>query len=120
MMKAFALIQECDPVRRENEHGGRGPIEFRRLLTSDEFESRIDFVDFTIIPPGSVIGRHAHNGNEELYLIKRGTATVRVDNEQRRVTEGDVTIVRSHQYHELVNDSAEPVEIFVVQVSLEK
>src|SRR5438270_5665997 len=109
-MRAFALLAECDPVRRDNEHGGCGPITFRRLLQSDEFESAVDFVHFTIIPPGSVIGRHLHRNNEELYLIKRGSATVRINEEERHVGEGDVTVVRSNEYHELVNESDEPVE----------
>jgi hypothetical protein len=48
-----------------NDHGGRGPILFHRVLPGSEFRSKIDFVDCTVIPPGSTIGPHEHHGNEE-------------------------------------------------------
>src|SRR5207302_10575143 len=43
-----------------------------RLLTASDFTAPIDFVDFTVIPPGSTIGAHQHEGNEEIYFIAAG------------------------------------------------
>jgi quercetin dioxygenase-like cupin family protein len=42
---------------------------------------------------------------------------VRVDGFERRLQRGDVAVVRSGQWHELVNDTSSSVEIFVIQVS---
>jgi mannose-6-phosphate isomerase-like protein (cupin superfamily) len=53
---------------------------------------------------------------EELYYIVDGTPIVTVDGDSRRLSRGDVSVVRSGQWHELVNDTAQAVEIFVVQV----
>jgi mannose-6-phosphate isomerase-like protein (cupin superfamily) len=115
---AFIRATDFPPIHREAEHGGRGPLNFRRLASGDAFDSPIDFVDFTVVPPGSTIGRHEHVGNEEIYFIVAGTPLVIADGQQRRLKRGDVSVVRSFGSHELINDCNEPVEIFVVQVSI--
>jgi mannose-6-phosphate isomerase-like protein (cupin superfamily) len=115
-VKNFVSPEDVDPIHRAAEHGGSGPIEFRRLMASGDFETNVDFVDLTFIPPGSTIGRHSHTGNEELYFIIKGKPLMRVDGEERRLCSSDVAVVRSGGWHELINDTLEDVGIFVVQV----
>ncbi len=114
----FVSTLECAAIERSAEHGGQGPIKFRRLLTSSAFASAIEFVDFTVVPPGTTIGAHYHAGNEELYYIAAGRPLVCVNGEERRLRPHDVAVVRSGQWHELRNDTEVDVEIFVVQVRL--
>jgi len=115
-MRKFVSSSDVAPIQRVAEHGGSGPIVFRRLIDAGEFETDVDFLDLTVIPPGSTIGRHEHQGNEELYFIVNGDPLVRVDGDERRLNRADVAIVRSGGSHELINDSGRDVEIFVVQV----
>lgn len=117
-LQSFVAGIESTPIRRSGEHGGVGSITFRRLLACDQFSSNVEFVDYTIVPPGSTIGRHMHDGNEELYYIASGSPLVNVNGEERRLQPHDVAVVRSGQWHELINDTADDVEIFVVQVRL--
>jgi 3-dehydroquinate synthetase/mannose-6-phosphate isomerase-like protein (cupin superfamily) len=114
--KLFTRLVEMPAIRREGEHGGAGPIHFRRLWNSTDFAAPIDFIDFTIIQSGSTIGRHGHEGNEEAYFIVSGSPLMRVENEERRLEKGDVAVVHSGQTHELINDTPVDVEIFVIQV----
>ena len=116
-MKAL-LTSVCatPPVVRTNEHQGSGDIVFRRLLAAPVFEAPIDFVDYTVVLPGSVIGRHRHTGNEEMYFVVSGEPLVRVDGSETRLRKGSLSVVRNGQSHELVNDTAADVEILVVQV----
>jgi mannose-6-phosphate isomerase-like protein (cupin superfamily) len=116
-MKSFIEIATIPPSFRENEHDGHGPIRFRRLMSSEEFQSKVDFIDYTIIPSGSSIGRHTHSGNEEVYFIALGSPLIRVQGEERRIAEGGVAVVHSGQWHELVNDTPFDVRIFVIQMS---
>jgi mannose-6-phosphate isomerase-like protein (cupin superfamily) len=115
-LKKFVSSDDVAPIHRADEHGGSGPIVFRRLMASGEFETNIDFLDLTVIPPGSTIGRHEHSGSEELYFIVNGAPLMRVDGTERRLRRSDVTVVRSGGWHELINDTQADVEIFVVQV----
>lgn len=114
-MHAFVSTHCVEPIHRNSEHGGTGPINFRRLLKGSDFASSIDFVDYSSIPPGSTIGRHDHFGTEELYYVVAGTPIVGVDGVHRRLEPGDVAVVRSGQWHELINDTDQTVTIFVVQ-----
>jgi mannose-6-phosphate isomerase-like protein (cupin superfamily) len=118
MTKLFTTLEETPAIYREAEHGGFGPIYFRRLWTAHDFQTPIDFIDFTAIRPGSTIGRHGHEGNEEAYFIVSGSPLMRVQGEERRLSKGDVAVVHSGQWHELINDTNEDVEIFVIQVRI--
>lgn len=109
-------VAEVPPVARLAEHGGSGPISFRRLLTSASFQAPIDFVDYTTVPPGSVIGKHRHTGNEEMYFVVAGQPLVTVGDDVRRLGAGSLSVVRNGESHQLVNDTAENVTILVVQV----
>ncbi|HKW45751.1 MAG TPA: cupin domain-containing protein [Candidatus Eremiobacteraceae bacterium] len=115
-MKSFALLEDVDPIHRSGEHGGTGPIVFRRMLAAGGFATNIDFLDVTTVPSGSTIGKHYHSGNDEVYFIASGSPLVRVDGDEKRLSKGAIAIVQSDGWHELVNDTPDPVEIFVVQV----
>jgi mannose-6-phosphate isomerase-like protein (cupin superfamily) len=115
-LPCFAEIATTPARAIERDHGGTGRIVFRRLLDEYDFTGAVDFVDFTIVPPGSSIGLHEHHGTEELYFVAAGEPLVEVDGCERRLSRGDVAIVHSGQAHRLINDRAEAVEILVIQV----
>lgn len=118
-MKALtSSVLDIAPVTRCNEHAGSGEIVFRRLLSRAAFSAPIDFVDYTVIPPGSTIGRHSHVGNEEMYFVVGGSPLVRVGGEAMRLAPGSLSVVRDGEWHELVNDTEDDVTILVVQVQV--
>ncbi len=104
----------------KNNHGGLGSILFERVLHNSDLASAIDFVDHTVIPPGSTIGRHTHQGNEEIYFIASGRPLIRVNGEEARLEAGSLSVVRDGEWHELVNDTDVDVEILVVQAALRR
>ena len=115
-MRDFVSIEEIRAQALECNHDGTGPIEFRRLLAGSDFETPIDFIDYTVVPPGSSIGAHKHSGNEEIYFIVAGKPLISVNGQERRLERGSIAIVHSGQTHQLVNDTSESVAIFVIQV----
>ncbi|MDQ2839735.1 MAG: cupin domain-containing protein [Acidobacteriota bacterium] len=117
-MKKFAFENSAFGAERRNEHGGTGAILFQRVLGGAEFQSPVDFIDYTHVLPGSAIGRHEHHGNEEVYFVASGNPLVRVDGEEARLQPGGFAIVRDGEWHELVNDTAEDVEILVIQIAI--
>lgn len=116
MAAISASVLGTPPVVRTNEHGGSGDIVFRRLLERTSFSAPIDFVDYTIVPPGSVIGRHQHVGNDEMYFIVSGEPRIQVNDEETRFGPGGLSVVRDGQSHSLTNDTDRDVIILVVQV----
>ena len=117
-LKSFSQCANVDEVNRTAEHGGQGTIGFRRMFDDSDFRALIDFVDVTVIHPGSTIGRHKHIGNEEVYFIIEGKPRVNVFGVEKRLSRGDVTIVGSGQWHELINDTEGDVVIGVIQVRI--
>jgi mannose-6-phosphate isomerase-like protein (cupin superfamily) len=115
-VREFVSLEDIRCQMVNGNHGGAGDIEFRRLLEQAEFESPIDFVDYTVIPPGSTIGSHEHSGNEEIYFVVTGKPRIRVGTCERRLQRGSLAVVRSGQTHQLINDTDEPAAIFVIQV----
>jgi Cupin domain len=113
---AFRSIDSITAIERYNEHAGCGPISFRRIFSDLDFESPIDFVDYTEIPPGSSIGRHEHQGNEEIYYIAGGTPLMTVDDRNERLKPGSFAVVRDGGSHKLQNDTTESVKIVIIQV----
>jgi mannose-6-phosphate isomerase-like protein (cupin superfamily) len=118
-MKHFTQLKSIPSVLKSEEHGGLGPIEFRRLWTSQDFLAPIDFIDFTVIPPGSTIGAHGHENNEEAYFVAEGSPLMQIQGEVLRLGKGDIAVVHSGESHELINDSMTDVEILVIQVRFE-
>lgn len=117
-MKTFCSVDAIAPASREAEHGGIGFISFRRLLDEGQFESPLDFVDYTVIPPESTIGRHFHHENEEVYFVVAGEPLITVSGRQHRARPGTISVVRSGEWHELQNDTEAEVTILVFQVSM--
>lgn len=115
-MRAFVTAEDTVLDILDGNHGGIGRLHFRRLIAHEEFVTPIDFVDYTVVPPGSTIGLHKHTANEEIYLIVSGLATVTVEGEERQLKSGSIAVVRSGQSHQLVNTGAEAVAMFVIQV----
>ena len=57
------------------DHDGQGPIQFRRVYDHDDLVGIADFVDATVVPPGSSIGEHGHERSLEIYYVVRGSGT---------------------------------------------
>ena len=97
------------------------PGEFRRLAGALETEQVA--VTLIRIPPHSDFEQgtgHFHDEQEEVYIVTRGTLTMRFGDDIRPVTAGSVVRVapktpRSHR-----NEGDEPVELWAVSTRLDK
>jgi|SRR5688500_15517234 mannose-6-phosphate isomerase-like protein (cupin superfamily) len=105
---------ELDLVRA---HNGRGRIRFKRLLTGEQIEGACNFMDFSVIPPGSTIAEHRHAlDEEEYYLILEGSGSMSRDGETFQVQPGDLIRNRPGGTHSLVNDSEHAIALFVFEL----
>lgn len=73
--------------------------------------------DFQVrrIPPGAAVcPHHAHLVQWELFVVRRGTGTVRVGQERRTVRAGDCFLHPPGEAHQLINTGSEDLEVFIV------
>lgn len=99
-------------------HGGAKPIRTRRVLHGSESGTR-NFIDLTIVPPGSDIGVHTHaDDNEEIYVIISGSGTMVLDGRRFEVASGDVIVNRPGGTHGFLNTSSSDVRMVVIEHAL--
>lgn len=76
-----------------------------------------NFVDLTVMPPGTSIGVHTHGpADEEIYVVVSGSGRMRLEGEEFAVGPGDVVVNGRRGTHGLVNTGAEDLRLVVVEV----
>jgi mannose-6-phosphate isomerase-like protein (cupin superfamily) len=97
------------------------PGEFRRL--TDALDCEQLSVTLIRVPPHSDFEQgtgHYHDEVEELYLVTRGTLTMRFDDDVRSVTAGSVVRVAPSTARSHRNEGDEPVEMWAVSRRIDR
>jgi mannose-6-phosphate isomerase-like protein (cupin superfamily) len=101
--------------------GSDVPGEFRRL--TDALDCEQLSVTLIRVPPHSDFEQgtgHYHDEVEELYLVTRGTLTMRFDDDVRSVTAGSVVRVAPRTARSHRNEGDEPVEMWAVSRRIDR
>jgi len=101
--------------------GSDVPGEFRPL--SDALGAEQVAVTLIRVPPHSDFEQgtgHYHEGQEELYLVTRGTLTMRFGDEIRKVSAPSVARVDARTPRSHRNEGDEPVELWVVSTRIDE
>ena len=103
------------------QHDGEGKISFTTIASRDDLAGPCNFIDYAELPPGTSIGRHRHElDQEEFYLVLGGEGDMWRDGETFRVRAGDLIRNRPGGTHGLANVGAEVIRLFVLQISLSR
>ncbi|MFB3776999.1 MAG: cupin domain-containing protein [Bryobacteraceae bacterium] len=100
--------------------GGKGTVLVRRALGPSVYVGNWAFVDHLVLPPGTSVGRHRHQGVDEIYYVMNGEGTVAVGAETAPVRRYDAVPIRAKEVHALENTGPLDLELMVVGVALEK
>lgn len=92
---------DASPV---NHRGGQSSY---LLLTRGQFGSQRLSITWVDCPPGSQQPIHRHDAQEQVYVITRGTGTMLVGDEERRVEAGMLVFVPPGSGHAIRNDGSE-------------
>jgi mannose-6-phosphate isomerase-like protein (cupin superfamily) len=118
-MSDYAIVR-ADEVEDPYE-GTDVPGEFRRL--TDALDCEQLSVTLIRVPPHSDFEQgtgHYHDEVEELYLVTRGTLTMRFDDDVRSVTAGSVVRVSPRTPRSHRNEGDEPVEMWAVSRRIDR
>jgi mannose-6-phosphate isomerase-like protein (cupin superfamily) len=97
-------------------HDGTGQIRTCRVEDRAAIGAA-NFLDLTIVPPGSSIGVHTHGpADEEIYVVVSGAGLMRLEEEEFMVGPGDVIVNNRRGTHGLVNTGDAELRLVVVEV----
>ena len=116
-MSEYTLINVDDV--KDHYEGSSVPGEFRRL--TDALGAEQVAVTLIRIPPHSDFEQgtgHFHDEQEEVYIVTRGTLTMRFGDDIRPVTAGSVVRVAAKTPRSHRNEGDEPVELWAVSTRL--
>ena len=63
------------------------------------------------LEPGQATQRHHHRVSEEIYLVTKGSGSLEVDGETKRVRPGDAVLIPPGAWHTLENDGTSELTI---------
>ncbi|MBQ9442461.1 MAG: cupin domain-containing protein [Selenomonadaceae bacterium] len=110
----MALIKS-ETVTAKNKAGGKGEIYITHLLTQKEMVGQCGMFAKVVVPPGSSLGVHSHNGNTETYHILQGKALYTDNNENYEVKPGNTTFCADGDSHGIENIGDEDL-IFIALI----
>jgi mannose-6-phosphate isomerase-like protein (cupin superfamily) len=118
-MSDYAIV---DPDEVQDVYQGTDvPGEFRRLTDALECEQLA--VTLIRVPPHSDFEQgtgHYHDEVEELYVIARGTLTMRFADDVRRVSAGSAVRVAARTPRSHRNEDDEPVEMWAISRRIDR
>lgn len=96
---------------RENMRGGEGAVRIRHYVPGSAFRANVRLCAQLVLPPGSSIGLHRHEGEDEVYIVVRGRGQLDEGQGHVRVEPGDAILTGDGESHSILNDCDEPLEL---------
>ncbi len=99
-------LENAESVDMEN---GRGKT---LLLVDSKLTSKVDLHLNQLVPGGPNGSFHRHSISDNVYIVKAGEGTLRIEDEIHTIRVGQIVFIPAGTKHSLSNLSSEVFEIF--------
>ena len=99
---------------RENMRDGGGSVTIKHYFTKDEITANCRLCSRLVLPPGSGIGAHQHDGEDEVFIIEKGSGLLDDGDTKTRVSAGDAILTGNGESHALHNDGDEDLVLTAI------
>jgi len=99
---------------RENMRGGEGKVELGHWFASEDFGGKVRLCTRLTLPPGASIGNHAHECEDEVYIVMSGSGKILEGGEWIAISAGDAVLTGKGGTHSVKNDGDVPLVIAAV------
>jgi len=108
---------DAERTELPNCQGGDGTL-YCSDFFAGEAPGAFDFVRCLVLPSGTSIGSHVHEGTDELYVVLSGEGVYEENGERTAVATGDLVVLRSGGSHALYNTSVFDLRLLAVQAKI--
>jgi len=102
----------------EKARGGEGVTIFDHIFETDEMGTNCRVLAKLTLEPGTSIGYHTHENEEDIYYVLNGIATVNINGDTRLVYPGEAARLEVGGSHSIANEGQEPLEVISVIVTV--
>jgi mannose-6-phosphate isomerase-like protein (cupin superfamily) len=105
---------EMQAENRENMRGGKGAVKLEHWFKPEAFGAKVRLCTRMTLAPGSSIGSHTHEGEDEIYLVLSGSGLIQENGEWVPTAAGDAILTGKGGTHGVENNGTEPLVIAAV------
>jgi mannose-6-phosphate isomerase-like protein (cupin superfamily) len=102
------------PEIRANMRGGAGSVKLEPWFKPEAFGAKVRLCTRMTLAPGASIGPHAHETEDEIYLILSGRGRILENGEWAPIQTGDAILTGQGGSHAVENTGDEPLVIAAV------
>ena len=106
---ADARVETRDKMR-----GGAGTTTLIHLLEKTDFTAKTRLCCKIILPPGSGIGEHCHEKEDEVFIVTKGRGLLHDGKSETAVSAGDTILTGKGESHAIRNDGNTNLEIYAL------
>ena len=109
--------KEMEREVRERMRDGKGSVEIVHVFKKEELRGRTRLFARLVLQPGSSIGYHIHESEEEIFYIIRGSARVNDNGVEKTAGAGDAILTGGGAGHSIECTGSKPLELLAVILS---
>lgn len=109
------MVRKENKIVRHEMRGGKGDVYMYHILPQEEMMGHGRLFARIVLPAGSSIGRHTHEGDTEPYYILRGNGIFTdADGSRVPVGPGDICTIACGESHAIENTGEEDLEMIAL------
>lgn len=97
-------------------HEGKGLCKNATVVTEDEIDAPVRFINYAVIPPSCSFGLHQHGNDNEFYIILCGEGVYQQNGVETKVKKGDIIMNAPFATHGIANTGKSNMEVLVFEV----
>lgn len=105
---------EMAAENRANMRGGNGSVKIEHWFKPEAFGAKVRLCSRMTLEPGSSIGNHVHETEDEIYLVLSGAGQILENGAWTPIRAGDAILTGKGGAHSVENNGSEPLVIAAV------